>query len=640
MPTPQITYPQKTVTANYTLDASDADKLIRVQCDTAPSGSLPIVITVPPNVFADGDVIGIMAARSGYGAWPCPVKLVAAPGFIFYLSPEMTTKTEIDVLNSGFVWFMVQDSSTLARVYDHSGMSPETRPYGAVRLDGSGRLPQVDGSRLVNLPTRAVTAPTGGALGGVHAIKNRNGYYLAGLEDNGNFIVQPFPKAGCCGDTGGGDDGNGGGGSGGTANFQIPVTPGVPTSAPADGAPNVIYDNVNNNLYVWDTNPPPARWTMIGGNTSGGGGTTPSNPNPEIPIVDGKPTAPPATGAGNVVWDSTNGQLWIWNGTAWVTHQDAMTPNAPAGVGIGTALPATGKEGEAFFNTQNSQLYIWSNGAWVHAQAAVAPNAPNGIRYVATLPALPNPDYINGDVVVSKSDNRLWENKNGTWTELVVPAHIAAGSITAGQIAAGSIGASQANIASLWAGLIATNQIQAGQIAAGAITGTEIRGGAITADKFAANAITVGTAQIADASITTLKVAGEAINVIRSVDYQATMQITPGLGSYPASKQELLRLNFFMPQAGKIIFTFSANIVQFSPPPIAPNDHFLDIGAYWIELDGVSQIGWFLRDVNCVSTARDITAGAHTFTIVAFSTPANLNAQIGNMNLVVHGAMR
>jgi hypothetical protein len=455
----------------------------------------------------------------------------------------------------------------------------------------------------------------------------RVGYYVAGVDDYGNLIIQPFPKAGCGGTTG---------------TFTIPHVSGVPVNAPAADEPNVVYDDVNNNLYIWDANPPPAKWVRIsGGSSTGGGGSTGAvTPPTGIPIVVGKPTAPPTTGAGNIVYDETDGKLWIWDGTNWVDIFQAFTPNAPAAVGIGAARPATGTEGHAFFDTTNSQLYIWHNGAWVMAQAVTVPNSGDGVRFVSTLPPLPDPAYPAGSVVLNKADDKLWQNVAGVWTVIPVQANIAARSITAGQIATGTISASEVNTASLWSAMIAANQIQAGQIAAGAITGTQIAAGSLTADKFAANAITVGTAEIADASITTLKVAGEAINVIRQVNKQSVTQVAPNL--------EVVKLTVSFPYEAKCTINFSSSMLIHGKPhiemvgtPTSAIGHLIDYGAFWITIDGVQQIGWYLRDQNAVSCERTLPAGSHDFALLLGpSCPTGQNIEIGNVSLVVHGAMR
>jgi hypothetical protein len=216
-------------------------------------------------------------------------------------------------------------------------------------------------------------------------------------------------------------------------------------------------------------------------------------------------------------------------------------------------LPATAKEGDLFFDTTNNQLYVWHNGAWTQAQAVAASSAPDAVRFVTTLPALPKPAYPAGTIVLNKADDKLWQNVAGVWTEVPLQPNIAAHSITAGMIAAGAIGASEANIASLWAGLIATNKIQAGQIAAGAIGASEIAAGAISADKLAANQVLIGAAQIADGSITTLKIGGHAVIVPAGFTQQSWLTASTTL-------TEIAKVTFTLPYAGAVIANLSLQI--------------------------------------------------------------------------------
>lgn len=493
----------------------------------------------------------------------------------------------------------------------------------------------------------AVNPPTATVLGGVFAKIAEAGYCVTGVNTSGELIFQPFPlMTQCCGSSDSGSGGSGGSGGG------------------------------------------------------GGTGDTPTT----IPPVSGTPTAPGTTD-GEVKWDSVTGKLWIWNGTAWIDIFAYYAPNAPTGVQIVTALPATGNEGQTVYLTTDGKVYIRHNGAWVTIQSTytpdateaivlvdalptlpntsypagatvysrtlqaiftnvsntwtdvthtLTPSAPSAVKTVTTLPTLPNTNYPVGDVVFNLSDSKLYKNAtNSSWTAVPMQAEIAAGSITAGMIAANAIGTDQLAANAVSADKIGANAVTAGKIAAGAVSASQISAGAITSDKLASGSIVAGkiaagaigaselaagvistdklasnflisgSANISDASITTLKVAGEAITITRSATNLGYTAVSGG------SYQTPLSLTFTLPYAAKavVVFTGSGETAGAGDD----NSH----GDYWVRVDGANTIGWYVKGVMASTAQVSLAAGSHTISFVT-----NNSVRVGNLALVVQLSMR
>lgn len=159
-------------------------------------------------------------------------------------------------------------------------------------------------------------------------------------------------------------------------------------------------------------------------------------------------------------------------------------------VSVGSTFPTPATEGDLFYNTTEDQLYVYVGSAWVTASVAYTPSADGlGLEIVSTLPA----DGVAGQVVYCKSDDKLYEWSGSAWVAavpVIESTQITDGSITTPKLAANSVTADK----------IVANAITAGKIAAGAIGASQISSGAITTDKLAANSITAG--KIASGAIT------------------------------------------------------------------------------------------------------------------------------------------
>lgn len=535
-----------------------------------------------------------------------------------------------------------------------------------------------------------IPPPTPTTLGGVYARIAEAGYCVTGIDTNGHLVIQPFPmmKTSCCdggSDTGGGTGGGasdaidvtfdptglahisalnvqaaleqldaaivaGNGGGGGTPSNQ-PTTIDVVSSKPTEaGTVNgqTAWDQSSGALYVWNG----SAWIVAQAYYT-----------PETPKGMALGPTLPVTGyEGQPFFNTADNKVYIWTSGSWATAQASITPDATQAIVIVASLPMLPNTayptGATVYSQREAALFTNVNGVWTDVTHTATPNAPDAVHWVTVLPALPNADYPINAAVFNGLDNKLYKNNGNVWQLIPQQATIAAGSITAGMIQAGAIGTDQlaanavaarhiqANAVeagkiaaaavntrelaagSVTANILAANSVIAGKISAGAIGATEIQASSITGDRLAMNTITVGNANIANASITTLKVAGEAINVVRQVNRQDIQ--TPTVSS------ELMSISVYFPQDAVVNIQFSGN--AFVSGAGAPLDNAFKYGAFWIRIDDVNQIGWWTTDPLVSSCMRSLTAGTHKFSCWA-ENPQN-GIQYGNLSLVIHGAMR
>jgi hypothetical protein len=194
------------------------------------------------------------------------------------------------------------------------------------------------------------------------------------------------------------------------------------------------------------------------------------------------------------------------------------------------AVPVT-KSTNSIFNTTDGKLYRWSGSAYVAtvpsgdisgtlAAAQIASVAASQItgQLSDTQLAAIGAAKVTGQIVGTQiTDGAISTAKLAAGS--VTAATIAADTITASQIAANAITSSELAAGAVVAGKIAAGSIQAGDIAAGTITGDRLAANTITASQISANTITAGqiaagaisATQIAAGAITTAKLAAGAV---------------------------------------------------------------------------------------------------------------------------------
>ena len=251
----------------------------------------------------------------------------------------------------------------------------------------------------------------------------------------------------------------------------------------------------------------------------------------------------------NTVFNTTDGKLYRWNGTAYVatipttdlagTIADAQITGLAASKVTGTltdaqlaaiaAAKVTGTIGTTQIANNAITTPLINAGAVTTSQIAagtivagnIAAGTITGTQIAAGTVAAGN--IIAGTITTSQIAASTITG--GNIAGLTITAgNIATDTITAGQIAAGAISASELAAGAVVAGKIAAGTIVAGDIAASTITGGNIAGLTITAGNLVANTITagqiavgaIGAGQIAAGAITTAKLVvtgrGAALN--------------------------------------------------------------------------------------------------------------------------------
>jgi predicted phage tail protein len=190
----------------------------------------------------------------------------------------------------------------------------------------------------------------------------------------------------------------------------------------------------------------------------------------------------------NFFYDTTAGQMYTWNGSAWV---------------VPTAIAKAGSITTASF------------------AAGLSP-----VQVVSSLSSISSP--AEGATAMLTSDGQLYRYHAGVWTA-AVPATNITGQLTDSQLAAlstskltGSITAAQIQANSITAAQIATGAITANELSAGAVTANKLAANSVTASSIAANAITtasiqagaVSTAQLAAGAVTASILAVDSTNMV------------------------------------------------------------------------------------------------------------------------------
>ena len=203
-------------------------------------------------------------------------------------------------------------------------------------------------------------------------------------------------------------------------------------------------------------------------------------------------TAPTATGAGDVWFDTDDGnKQYRWSGSAWVSVQDTAIAAATSAAASASAAAAAASAAAASASAAATAAQTTADGK-------------NKIYRQTTQPS--TGPFAEGDLWFdTDDDNKIYRYTSGSWSNAVTLGNNALASISANKITAGTIDASVITVSNINAGNISTGILAADRIAAASITGAKIAAGTITAANITAGTIT--SAEIATGTITASNIA-------------------------------------------------------------------------------------------------------------------------------------
>ena len=282
----------------------------------------------------------------------------------------------------------------------------------------------------------------------------------------------------------------------------------IVSSLPAAGSftGEVAYLTTDGRLYMWDG----SAWVQLTSTV------TAADAAAAVRIVSSLPAAGSFTG--EVAYLTTDGRLYMWDGSAWVQLTSTVTAadiqsglysNGLRPIEYLSALPTSGNvAGRVVFNTTDNQMYMYISGAWKNFADIYTPDTPTGVEVVTSDPTTGN---YEGRVIFNSTTSKLRQYVSGAWTDVVVAGSttIANGSITTEKLAANAITAGKIAAGAIGTDQLAANAITAAKIAAGTITSAQIQAGTIATSNLAAGAVTAAT--VASGAITTDKIAAGAI---------------------------------------------------------------------------------------------------------------------------------
>lgn len=200
----------------------------------------------------------------------------------------------------------------------------------------------------------------------------------------------------------------------------------------------------------------------------------------------------PTTKSTNSIFNTTDGKLYRWNGTAYI----ATVPSGDISGTLADAQIAAVSAAKVTGQLTNSQL------------ADIAAAKITGQLTDAQIAAIAATKLTGQITTTQITDGAISTAKISAGA--VTAGTIAAGAVTAGKIAADAVTATEIAAGSITSGKIAAGAVTAGKVAADTITASEIAAGSITTAKIAAGAVTAGT--IAAGTITGDKISANTIS--------------------------------------------------------------------------------------------------------------------------------
>ena len=125
-------------------------------------------------------------------------------------------------------------------------------------------------------------------------------------------------------------------------------------------------------------------------------------------------TAPLTPNTGDLWWDTTDGNLYIYYGTSWVPA--VSSAGTPISGGTATVIesatsPSSPTSGMLWWNTSDSNLYIYYAGNWSPATSTSTGTGNTNLGIGSTPPSNPT----QGSLWWNDSDGNLYVYYNGIW---------------------------------------------------------------------------------------------------------------------------------------------------------------------------------------------------------------------------------
>jgi hypothetical protein len=288
-------------------------------------------------------------------------------------------------------------------------------------------------------------------------------------------------------------------------------------------------------------------------------------------IVSALPTSGPQLFPGNVVFLSSDNQLYRYTGTAWTA-----------------SVPAVGIVGQLTAAQIQSIASAQITGQLTAAQ--IASLATSQLTGQITTTQIAN-NAITTPLIAAGAVNtaQLAANSVTAGTiaaNTITAAQIAAGAITSAQIAAGTITAGNIAAQTILAGNIAANTITGNQIAAGTITANNVLAGTLTSNQIQAGSITAASLGVSTLSSISANIGTVTAGVVRSFNSSAILDLNNDFLEFNNST--------YMYVNG-INFGSGSNYIAWYGPTQSSASNFAActdaLGVFWLKTDGTAKFG-------------------------------------------------
>lgn len=210
------------------------------------------------------------------------------------------------------------------------------------------------------------------------------------------------------------------------------------------------------------------------------------------PGIPGSPTPPTGAAEGDFYYDTTDKYLFQYRNGVW--RIVGMWTGTTAQMNANTRRVT----GDVWSNTTDGKMYRWNGSAWV-----------------STIPAVDITGNLTSDQIASLNVAKLSGkigSYSTLFSGQIVAGDIATGAITSGKIAAGSITSNELAANSVTANKILAGEIQSTHLAASSVTAGKLAANSVSAANMQAGSITAANGAIANLSVGTLQIANGAIS--------------------------------------------------------------------------------------------------------------------------------